>query len=139
MRVEGFQCRISDYVPPVAAGRKAGTNKSPESTSSYKDRNERIVVKIPSKQAGYLMEIPLIMALVGVALTILVPVLPGVPGKIAMVAGGLVWIVGSFYLLVIPGWLPGDSHRMNRNLRIAGWLAIALTITVVVVSLLVQS
>ncbi len=97
-------------------------------------------MKIPSRQAGYLMGIPLIMVLMGVVLTILVPVLPGVPGKIAMVAGGLVWIVGSFYMLVIPGWLPGDSHRMNRNLRIAGWLAIALTITVVVVvSLLFRS
>lgn len=90
-------------------------------------------MKIPSKQAGYLMEIPLIMVLVGVALAILVPVLPGVPARIAMAVGGLVWIVGSFYMLVIPGWLPGDSHRINRNLRLAGWLAIALTITVVVV------
>jgi hypothetical protein len=33
-RVDGFQCRISGYVPPVAAGRKAGSNKAPESTSS---------------------------------------------------------------------------------------------------------
>jgi hypothetical protein len=28
-RVDGFQCRISGYVPPVAAGRKAGANKNP--------------------------------------------------------------------------------------------------------------
>jgi hypothetical protein len=27
-RVEGFQCRISGYVPPVAPGRKAGPSKS---------------------------------------------------------------------------------------------------------------
>jgi transcription initiation factor IIE alpha subunit len=27
-RVEGFQCRISGYVPPVALGRKAGPTKS---------------------------------------------------------------------------------------------------------------
>jgi hypothetical protein len=27
-RVDGFQCRISGYVPPVAPGRKAGANKS---------------------------------------------------------------------------------------------------------------
>ncbi|OYY92584.1 MAG: hypothetical protein B7Y41_15530 [Hydrogenophilales bacterium 28-61-23] len=27
-RVDAFQCRISGYVPPVAAGRKAGSNKS---------------------------------------------------------------------------------------------------------------
>ena len=27
-RVEGFQCRISGYVPPVAPGRKAGPTKS---------------------------------------------------------------------------------------------------------------
>jgi len=28
-RIDGFQCRISGYVPPVAAGRKAGANKNP--------------------------------------------------------------------------------------------------------------
>lgn len=27
-RVEGFQCRISGYVPPVAPGRKAGKSAS---------------------------------------------------------------------------------------------------------------
>lgn len=95
-------------------------------------------MKIPGKQAGYLMEIPLIMVLVGVVLAILVPVLPSVPGKIVMVAGGLVWIVGSFYMWVIPGWLPGESHRMNRNLRLAGWLATTLIIAVVVGSLLFE-
>ena len=27
-RVDGFQCRISGYVPPVAPGRKAGATKN---------------------------------------------------------------------------------------------------------------
>lgn len=31
-RVDGFQCRISGYVPPVAAGRKAASSKAPDST-----------------------------------------------------------------------------------------------------------
>ena len=31
-RVEGFQCRISGYVPPVAPGRKAGPAKSASSS-----------------------------------------------------------------------------------------------------------
>ena len=30
-RVEGIQCRISGYVPPVAPGRKAGPSKSASS------------------------------------------------------------------------------------------------------------
>jgi hypothetical protein len=30
-RVDGFQCRISGYVPPVAPGRKAGSNKGASS------------------------------------------------------------------------------------------------------------
>jgi hypothetical protein len=30
-RIEGFQCRISGYVPPVAPGRKAGPAKSASS------------------------------------------------------------------------------------------------------------
>ncbi len=89
------------------------------------------------KQAGYLMEIPLIMILVGVVLAILTPVLPSILGKIAMVSGGLVWIIGSFYMLVVPGWLPGNAHRMNRNLRLAGWLTTSSIIAVVVGSLLV--
>ena len=33
-RIDGFQCRISGYVPPVAAGRKAGSNKDPQSHTS---------------------------------------------------------------------------------------------------------
>ena len=32
-RIEGFQCRISGYVPPVAPGRKAGASKSTSSDS----------------------------------------------------------------------------------------------------------
>ena len=30
-RVDGFQCRISGFVPPVAPGRKASSNKSASS------------------------------------------------------------------------------------------------------------
>ena len=30
-RIDGFQCRISGFVPPVAPGRKAGNNKSASS------------------------------------------------------------------------------------------------------------
>ncbi len=30
-RIEGIQCRISGYVPPVAPGRKAGATKRQES------------------------------------------------------------------------------------------------------------
>lgn len=30
-RIEGIQCRISGYVPPVAPGRKAGPSKSSSS------------------------------------------------------------------------------------------------------------
>lgn len=30
-RIDGFQCRISGYVPPVAPGRKAGPSKSTSS------------------------------------------------------------------------------------------------------------
>jgi transcription initiation factor IIE alpha subunit len=33
-RVEGFQCRISGYVPPVAPGRKAANNKGAEIASA---------------------------------------------------------------------------------------------------------
>lgn len=31
-RIDAFQCRISGYVPPVAAGRKAGNTKDSDST-----------------------------------------------------------------------------------------------------------
>ena len=30
-RIDGFQCRISGYIPPVAPGRKAGSNKTASS------------------------------------------------------------------------------------------------------------
>jgi hypothetical protein len=59
-----------------------------------------------NKQSGHLLEIPLIMMAVALLLVILLPILPKVIGKIAVIIGGLVWIRCIHYM---PGLQPGSD------------------------------
>jgi len=74
-------------------------------------------------------EIPLIMGAVGILLAIMVPKLPGMAGKVLVVVGALVWIVGFYYLIVVPGWQPGNSSRFHRPWNLIVFLGIAVTLS----------
>jgi hypothetical protein len=87
-----------------------------------------MTVNARRKQSGYLLEIPLIMAIVGMALAIVVPKLPGLPGKVLVAAGALVWIGGLFYMIVMPGWQPGNAPRLRRPWSLLVFLGLALLI-----------
>lgn len=82
-------------------------------------------MKSKGGQAGYMMEVPLLLLAVAVILSILVPKLPVVIGKILMVAGLLAWIGGLYYVIVVPGWRQGSSPRIARF----WWLAIFLVVS----------
>lgn len=71
-------------------------------------------------QAGYQLEVLIIVAVVGVLLAVALPALPPLGRKIAAVAGAIVFIAGFYYDLVIPGWRPG--RRLGRPWN---WLAFA--------------
>jgi hypothetical protein len=70
-------------------------------------------VAYKNKQSGYLLEIPIIMLAVGMLLTFLLPVLPDIIRKIVVIISALVWIAGSYYMIVTPGWQPGNNSRLR--------------------------
>jgi hypothetical protein len=82
-------------------------------------------------QSGYLMEVPLIMAVVGVLLAVALPHLSIALRKGLLVLGTLVWLGGLYYMIVIPGWQPGRrsygrAWRLGLFLLIAGLSSVAV-------------
>jgi hypothetical protein len=82
-------------------------------------------------QSGYLMEVPLIMAVVGVLLAVVLPHLSIALRKGLLVLGTLVWLGGLYYMIVIPGWQPerrsyGRAWRLGLFLLIAGLSSVAV-------------
>ena len=67
-------------------------------------------VKSRRGQAGYLLEVPIIVAVVAVLLAVLIPNLPPLGAKVVAVLGALVFIAGAYYMIVIPGWQPGATR-----------------------------
>lgn len=78
-----------------------------------------------NKQSGYLLEVPLIMMAVVLLLAILLPILPKIVGKIILVIAALVWISGIYYIIVIPGWQPGNSSRLRYPWSLMVFIALA--------------
>lgn len=76
-------------------------------------------------QSGYLLEIPLIMAVVGVLLAVAIPHLSSALRKGLLVLGALVWIGGLYYMIVIPGWQPGRRSYGGRAWRLGLFLLLA--------------
>ena len=63
-------------------------------------------VNVKRRQCGYLLEIPLIVALVVIVAVVIGPMLPPLGQKLVVIAAALVVIAGAYYDLVIPGWRP---------------------------------
>ena len=66
--------------------------------------DSRVNVKRP--QCGYLLEIPLLVALAVIVAVVIGPMLPPLGQKLVVIAAALVVIAGAYYDLVIPGWRP---------------------------------
>lgn len=75
-----------------------------------------------NRQVGYLLEIPLLMMLVVILLAVFLPLFPKIIGKILLIMGALVWIAGSYYMLIIPGWQP-ETYTKSRLRFPWNWLA----------------
>lgn len=80
------------------------------------------------------MEVPLVMAVVGVAVAMVLPMLPDWLGKLVLVIGALVWLRGLHYMLLTPGWLPGATPGPGRIVRVAVFLVMAALICLGVVA-----
>jgi hypothetical protein len=63
-------------------------------------------VNVKRRQCGYLLEIPLIVALVVIVAVVIGPMLPPLGQKLVVIGAGLVVIAGAYYDIVIPGWRP---------------------------------
>lgn len=82
----------------------------------------------PQFQRGYLFEIPIILFLLVVVLAIVMPRLPP-SGQKALVGVAAVPIVFClFYMIVAPGWMPGQSVAWRLAWRAALFLGCAAAI-----------
>ncbi|CAG1020321.1 hypothetical protein DOJK_00260 [Patescibacteria group bacterium] len=65
------------------------------------------------KQSGYLLEIPLLLAIDCILLSIFLPMISHIIiKKILLCIGVLIGLACSYYMIVIPGWQPNQSSRL---------------------------
>jgi hypothetical protein len=82
------------------------------------------------KQSGYLYGVPVALALIGVALAIIVPLVPPVAAKVVLIAGAVIAIGALYYMIVVPGWLPEQPTRTGRVARLVKFLVLAALILI---------
>lgn len=84
-------------------------------------------------QRGYLLEIPILLMVVGVVLSILIPNLPPLGQKIVFGIGAVPILFALFYMIVIPGWTPNYSGRLKWPWNWLVFLLVAIPICTIVV------
>ncbi len=77
------------------------------------------------KQKGYLLEIPLILSLVIILLAALLPILPEIAAKLLAVIATPVIIGCLHYMIVTPGWQPGQRFLLGRRLRLLAFFVVS--------------
>ena len=85
------------------------------------------------RQGGYLFEIPLLLVLVLIVVAILVPHLSVIGRKILISIAAVPVLFALFYMIVIPGWMPGNRFRLGPILRWMVFLLASILIVSVVV------
>ena len=79
-------------------------------------------------QRGYLLEIPLMLIILVLALAILTPRLPLIGQKILIGVAVIPIVFLLFYMIVTPGWAPGNSGRVRRVCRVVVFVGCAAAI-----------
>src|ERR1700680_3560664 len=79
-------------------------------------------------QRGYLLEIPVMLFIIVLALSVLVPRLPFNGQKVLLGIAAVPIVFCLFYMIVTPGWVPGTSARGGRVWRVALFLGCAAVI-----------
>jgi hypothetical protein len=88
------------------------------------------MMKSRRKLTGYMIEIPIIVVVIGVLLSVILPKLPPLGQKITVVLGALVFIAGAYYMIVIPGWQP-EAKRLRPPWSLLVFALVALLIAFV--------
>jgi hypothetical protein len=79
-------------------------------------------------QRGYLLEIPIVLFIFVVVLSVLMPRLPLNGQKVLIAISAVPIVLCLFYMIVAPGWVPGTSGRGHRAWRLALFLGCAAAI-----------
>jgi hypothetical protein len=79
-------------------------------------------------QRGYLLEIPIILFVLLIGLSLLMPRLSLIGQKIAIATAAIPIVFCLFYMIVAPGWVPGTHRRAPRVLRVTLFLGCAAAI-----------
>ena len=85
-------------------------------------------------QHGYLMEVPIILAVTLITLAVFLPMLPPIGRKIAMVVAALPVLYCLYYMIVTPGWRPNPTRWLTPLLRM---IIFALVTVAVVTSVVI--
>lgn len=80
------------------------------------------------RQRGFLLEVPLLMTVAAVVVALLFPRLSGWQANSVLVIAAGIWLAGLYYLLILPGWQPGQSHRFPRGRMVVFAVAAALVL-----------
>jgi hypothetical protein len=79
------------------------------------------------------MEIPLLVIVAIVVVAILIPHLSSLGRKILISIAAVPILFALYYMIVIPGWMPGDKTRLRPPWNWLVFLLVAALIVVVVV------
>jgi len=67
-------------------------------------------VRSSYRQAGYLLEVPLILMATAIILALLLPSIDGITRQIALTVGVLICTGCLYYMILTPGWRPDDGR-----------------------------
>lgn len=70
------------------------------------------------KQSGYLLEVPLILSLTLIVLAALLPALSKPATKVLSLLTSPIIISCLYYMIVTPGWQPGQRIFLSKPLRL---------------------
>ena len=70
----------------------------------------RLLVRSSYRQAGYLLEVPLILMATAIILALLLPSIDGITRQIALTVGVLICTGCLYYMILTPGWRPDDGR-----------------------------
>ena len=93
-----------------------------------KNMSDSHINTLPSRriQRGYLLEIPLLLAVVGIGVSILLPYLSPLGRKILLGMAVTPILFCLYYMIVIPGWTPNSDGRLKQPWNILVFLLLAV-------------
>ncbi len=90
--------------------------------------------KLSSRQRGYLLEIPILLVVSVVILSVILPNLPPLGQKILIGIVAVPVLFFLYYMIVVPGWMPGDKARLRPPWNMVLFLIVAAAVVGVVVA-----